>query len=168
VQLRVPPLRERPEDVVPLAEHFLTRLAQLYNEPAKSIAPDAAAALRAFNWPYNVRELADVVEQAHLASSANPITAAALPEKIMLSSPMPSPAREQSVVPLKVAERNQIIHALRVAEGNQSMAARLLKIRRQRLYRKIELFGLESLTRVASKHEAEAPEGPGEVDEDDE
>src|SRR5688572_29072759 len=66
VTLRLPSLRERREDVLPLARHFLQLQAELYDEPVRQLAPDAAAALRAYDWPGNVREVANVMEQAHV------------------------------------------------------------------------------------------------------
>ena len=148
IQLRVPPLRDRVDDIVPLADHFLGRLAKLYDEPAKSLAPDAMAALQCFDWPGNVRELANAVEHASVFCTTDLIRANDLPEKIRTASVNATPTLDQRVVPLEVAERNHIAHALRVAEGNQAKAARLLGIQRQRLYRKIELYGLDTLTRT--------------------
>jgi len=69
VVLRVPPLRERPEDVVPLAEHFLSVQADLYGETAKTLSPEASELLRLYAWPGNVRELSNVIEHAHVLAS---------------------------------------------------------------------------------------------------
>jgi DNA-binding NtrC family response regulator len=148
IQLRVPPLRERVDDIVPIAEHFLARMAKLYDEPAKGLAPDAMAALQCFDWPGNVRELANAVEHASVFCTTDLIRANDLPEKVRTAAVNPTPTLDQRVVPLEVAERNHIAHALRVAEGNQAKAARMLGIQRQRLYRKIELYGLDNLTRT--------------------
>lgn len=153
VQLKVPPLRDRVDDVISLAEYFLTRLAKLYGEPAKPLAPDAIAALQSFDWPGNVRELANAVEHASVFSTGESITAADLPEKVRLAAIKQPQTLDERVIPLEMAERNHIAHALRVTDGNQAKAARLLQIQRQRLYRKIALYGLESLTRTAEGEE---------------
>src|SRR5215470_4362386 len=84
--LRLPPLREREEDVVLLAEHFLARSCEDYGLPAKTLTPDACRALQAFNWPGNVRQLANVMERAALFTDSATVNADAL-------GLTPSPAR---------------------------------------------------------------------------
>ncbi len=153
VQLRVPPLRERIEDVVSLAEHFVARISRLFGEKARPLSSDALEALQAYNWPDNVRELAVVIEQAISAGGSDCITANDLPDKVRLAKPSASPSIYEPVIPLAMMERNQIAHALRIAEGNQSEAARLLQIQRQRLYRKIENYRLQYLTRAGERAE---------------
>ena len=153
VQLRVPPLRDRVDDVIPLAEHFLARLGRLYGEPVKSLAPDAVAALQSFDWPGNVRELANAIEHASVFCNTDRISAADLPEKVRLTAIKQPQVADDRVIPLEMAERNHIAHALRVTGGNQAKAARMLQIQRQRLYRKIEAYGLESLTRTGGSAE---------------
>ena len=153
VQLRVPALRDRVDDVVPIAEHFLARLSRLYGEPAKGLAPDAVAALQSFDWPGNIRELSNAIEHASVFCTADRIAANDLPEKVRQAVVKQPQETDDRVIPLEMAERNHIAHALRVTGGNQAKAARLLQIQRQRLYRKIELYGLESLTRSSEDDE---------------
>jgi len=147
VQLVVPPLRERIEDIKPLTQHFLGRLADLYDEPACAISDDAIAALQGFDWPGNVRELNNAVEHAFVMGGGEGIELRHLPEKLQSLGTNRTPIHDTRVLPLEVVERNVIAEALRVAGGNQNQAARMLQIRRQRLYRKVEKYELGHLTR---------------------
>ena len=145
VQLRVPPLRERMEDVLPLAEHFLQRWAQLYDEPARRLTEPAGAALMAYDWPGNVRELENAIEHACALCGGTSVAVEHLPQRVRDAEVHSITDVGQGVLPLDVAERNLILKALRLANGNRSQAARLLNIRRQRLYRKIETYGLDAI-----------------------
>ena len=139
--LHVPPLRERPGDVLPLANHFLRAQAELYQEPAKQIAPDAAELLRDYPWPGNVRELANVMEHAHVLARGALISAADLP----------APLRQRSArggggcfgeLHLDELERRTIAEALRRTRFNKTAACRLLGINIQRLNRRIRRYKL--------------------------
>jgi len=147
VQLMVPPLRERIDDIKPLTDHFLGRLGDLYDEPVCPISDEAVAALQGFDWPGNVRELNNAVEHAFVMSGGHSIQLHHLPDKLQALGGNLSPVHDTRVLPLEVMERNAIAEALRVAGGNQNQAARMLQIRRQRLYRKVEKYELDHLTR---------------------
>jgi DNA-binding NtrC family response regulator len=82
VKISLPSLAERPEDIEPLAEHFVGQLADLYGEPARGISAGARAALRAYGWPGNVRELANAVEHAVVFCRGDEIEVADLPERV--------------------------------------------------------------------------------------
>ncbi len=145
VQLDVPPLRARREDSVPLAEHFLTELAELHEEPRKRLTDQAAAAIRTYDWPGNVRELQSAMEYACTFCTGTQIGPAELPSDIRTASADASPCDAPTFPSLSDAERSHIAEALRASEGNQSQASRLLKIERHRLRRLIDRHSLEHL-----------------------
>jgi len=140
VTLTLPPLRERPEDVLLLAEHFLSRACADYSlVPPRHFAPDARSALQEYPWPGNVRELSNVVERAVL-----------LAEKSTITAPMLRlPPRSATVAGwsrfddrLGDLEREQLLGALHDTNWNISRAAISLGISRSRLRYRIEKHGL--------------------------
>jgi transcriptional regulator with PAS, ATPase and Fis domain len=139
VTLRLPPLRERSDDVLPLARHFLRVQAELYNEPLKQIAPDAATALRDYDWPGNVREVANVMEQAHVLAGGDFIELDDLPPHFRQHFAV----RELfSDLRLEDVERRTILEALRRTKFCKAAAARLLGLNIQRLNRRITRLGI--------------------------
>lgn len=158
VRLSLQPLRERTEDVLPLAEHFLADVASSYEEPPKSLAPEVESLLAAYDWPGNVRELRNAIERAFLFCGDRTIQALHLPNEIrnfrpalakVEDAPSFAASDEEGAIPrLADAERLLIARVLKVTAGNQSDAARLLDVERHRLRRKIMLHGLEHLARI--------------------
>jgi DNA-binding NtrC family response regulator len=158
VRLSLQPLRERAEDVLPLAEHFLADVANSYEEPPKSLAPEVESLLTAYDWPGNVRELRNAIERAFLFCGDRTIQSLHLPNEIRDFRPPPAEVKEGTTfaasdeagaIPrLADAERLLIARVLKVTAGNQSDAARLLDVERHRLRRKIMLHGLEHLARI--------------------
>jgi DNA-binding NtrC family response regulator len=143
VHIELPSLRARREDIPPLVDHFLARYSEQYEVGAKRMAPDALAALVAFHWPGNIRQLQNAIERAFALSAADVVTLDDLPPGIRGAPPAAPQPRDTDAVPRLVdAERDLIGAALRKAGGNKNEAARLLGIDRQRLYRKIEKYGL--------------------------
>jgi two-component system response regulator AtoC len=145
VRMEVPPLKERILDILPLADHFLWQLAELYEEPVKSLSPEAKELLRAYPWPGNVRELANAVEHAVVLSTEVELTPLDLPEHVRGGAPMSGSPADGPIVTLESAERTLIVRALKATGGNQSRAAEMLRIERRRLARKIERYGLKRL-----------------------
>ncbi|MCA9593907.1 MAG: sigma-54-dependent Fis family transcriptional regulator [Myxococcales bacterium] len=143
IEVRVPPLRERVEDVRPLAEHFL----RLHGGDA-ALAPDAVAALEAHDWPGNVRELENRIQRALLVGRP-PLHARDLD---LLSAPAQAPRSERSpeADPLSAAERATVEAALTRARGVVSRAAAELGLSRQALYRRMERLGIEIERRTRS------------------
>lgn len=142
VRVEVPPLKARPTDILPLADHFLWQLAHLYEEPVKALSPEAKALLKAYPWPGNVRELANAIEHGVVLCSGDEIGIADLPEHVRGGTPMAATAADGPIVTLETAERTLIARALKATGGNQRKAAELLRIERRRLARKIERYGL--------------------------
>ncbi len=153
VTVNLPPLRERREDLAPLAYHFMRKYAHAYNKPISDISPDALRRILENRWPGNVRELENVMERAVLLSSGPVVEESALP-LVAASASGASNGRagqETPVVSLKEtrrqrlreAERAAIVTALKEARGNRTKAATLLGISRSALYNKLKEFGLD-------------------------
>jgi DNA-binding NtrC family response regulator len=145
VSVHMPPLRDRREDIPGLAEHFLARQCQRYNEPMRRFDPAALAKLCSYHWPGNVRELINLIERAFVLSSGTVIRA----EHIHIVGRQPDGGSKPAagLPTYEQAERELIAAALRVAGGCKNEAARLLKIERRRLYRMIARHGLNVLCR---------------------
>ena len=148
VTLTLPPLRERPEDIVLLAEHFLSRVCTDYGLTSqRDLAPDARSCLQQHRWPGNVRELRNVIESAVLLTEKSTITAA------MLQLPRTSPNEPDSQPDedpnsfderLGQLEREQLLNALHDTNWNISLAAIRLGITRNRLRYRIEKHALRA------------------------
>ena len=135
VTTTLPPLRERVEDVVPLAEHFLQTQSDLYEEPRKRLSPAAREALLGFNWPGNVRGLANAMEAAHVLASGETIEFDDLPARV--KAPQAGHATFSDLC-LEEVERRTIAEALRRTNFSKAAASRLLGINIQRLNRRID------------------------------
>jgi two-component system, NtrC family, response regulator HydG len=141
--IRIPPLRERPEDIAPLAKHFLGRAAADAGRGVPAMSPDALAALRDYSWPGNVRELKHVVERALAAADGGTITLRELPPEI-LDGPALRPDDVAGRRPtLDEVERRYIAATLQHVRGNQTKAAQLLGISRKALWEKRKRYGLD-------------------------
>ncbi len=139
IELRVPPLAERPDDILPLAEHFLATVGGPGDRPARQLAAEAAAALMSYSWPGNVRELRNRVQRALLVARGGEIAAADLD----LPATADTESRPSEAGPAQQAERARIERTLLEAAGNISRAAAHLGLSRQALYRKMERLGIE-------------------------
>jgi transcriptional regulator with PAS, ATPase and Fis domain len=137
VALYVAPLRDRREDVLPLAEHFISLLERTYNEQPKTLSPEAAALMEAYHWPGNVRELSNAIEQAYVLGTDNIIAAADLPAALrsVTDSKVEGGVALSGRSLLAQAERDAVLTALRRSNGHKGEASRLLGIHVQRLNR---------------------------------
>jgi DNA-binding NtrC family response regulator len=143
VHIEMPPLRAHPEDIPNLVEHFLQSFSRQYRVSPKRVTAEALERLTAYTWPGNVRELQNLIERAFALSTAETITLEDLPPAVAGWIPPEVGAPDGTELPtLGDMERRLIATALRKSEGNKKEAARLLGIDRQRLYRKIEKYGL--------------------------
>ncbi|HET6373871.1 MAG TPA: sigma-54 dependent transcriptional regulator [Candidatus Polarisedimenticolia bacterium] len=141
VAMRVPPLRERPEDLLPLVAHFLEKHGTALGRPACTMSAEATDVLRRHQWPGNVRELENAVERALVLGRDDVIRAEDLPEA--LRAPSSAPLGSLVPRPLAEVEREHILRALRAMRNNKTAAARLLGFDRKTLYRKLRAFGIE-------------------------
>lgn len=142
--IEVPPLRERPEDVALLAQHFIARYCRRNNRRIPEVDGDVYQALRAYHWPGNIRELQNLVERMVILSDGQQISTADLPPNLLAPSPLPAvrPGSKTLQEVREAAERNYIEHCLAAAGGNVSQAARLLGMERTNLHKKMKALGI--------------------------
>ncbi len=140
ITLSIPPLRERPEDIPLLAEHFVTRYAERHERTVRSIDPQARAVLTRYEWPGNVRELEHVIERAVIVTQTPEITLddlpAAMGEGGNLSSTFVIPPHHT----LAELEKAAILQTLERTQGNKRAAASLLGVYRPTLYSKLRKY----------------------------
>ena len=146
VTIRIPPLRERPEDLSVLAQHFLTRVAEKHGKPVTAIAADAYQALLGYGWPGNVRELEHAMERAVLVARGPEIGVGDLPEVVTrgrpVGAPAPEPPAAAATLNLEERERQAILQALETTNWNKQAAAALLGLHRPTLYSKLRKHGI--------------------------
>jgi len=143
IQLRLPPLRERAEDVPILARHFLESRAADDGQPPH-ISEDAMEALIQHDWPGNVRELENALERAAVVTRGGEITLASLPERVREAPPQRLGAEDLSQNPtMEVVERAYILWVLQAEGGNKKRAAEQLGIDPSTLYRKLSRYGID-------------------------
>ena len=141
VELHVPPLRERRDDVLPLARVLLADAALRMKRKISGLAPNAADQLLRHAWPGNVRELENAMERAVALARGSRVELEDLPEEIRQAFPMPVATRG-TVRPLDEVEKDYILAALEVNGGNQTHTAAQLRIGAATLYRKLKSYGL--------------------------
>ena len=141
IELAIPPLRERSEDIPLLAKHFVSKTARSQNAAEKSISRDALEALAKYDWPGNVRELENAIERAFILSG-DEIDLDSLPTKIRSASAgtYPSLDGENFRPTLEEMERRYLIETLGSVEGDKAKAASILGIDLSTLYRKLKRY----------------------------
>ncbi|HEU5131403.1 MAG TPA: sigma-54 dependent transcriptional regulator [Pyrinomonadaceae bacterium] len=139
VEIRLPPLRDREDDIQLLAEHFLRMHRERYRRPLMGFTSEALEALRHHQWPGNVRELDHVIERAVLMSTGSVVTAFDLALESTPDARLSAKLEEMS---LEEAERLLIKKALARFEGNANRAAEALGLSRSALYRRLQKYGL--------------------------
>jgi transcriptional regulator with GAF, ATPase, and Fis domain len=140
VTVHVPPLRERPQDIICLAEYFLARQAELYGEPYKILSDEVKKLLIAYHWPGNVRELANIMERAYVLTDMEQITPASLPTEILVAAPVEN--GKARLPTLDEAQRKVIIQALSATGGRKLAAAKILGLERRKLNRLLERYNI--------------------------
>jgi DNA-binding NtrC family response regulator/tetratricopeptide (TPR) repeat protein len=142
--LRLPPLRERGEDIVLLAEHFLARACEDYGLAAKTLTADACAALVAYTWPGNVRQLSNVMERAALLTDAAAVAAPALGLTPDAPRPAGAPDDRGAVLgdAMRDVERTHLLDALAKSDWNITRAATRLGLPRNTLRYRLDRHGL--------------------------
>lgn len=141
VPIEVPPLRERPEDIPPLVQHFLARHGRRLGREKVGVSHEVLELMRRHAWPGNVRELENVVQRALVLGRGEVIGPEDLPESMWSER---RPVGPDEVRSLSDVEREQVERAMRASRGNKSAAARLLGLDRKTLYRKLELYGIRT------------------------
>ncbi len=145
ISIVIPPLRERPDELEPLARHFLADAATREKRPAPEFSRDALDSLRAWPWPGNIRELKNVIERALLLAGEESLTAEALglggvttPRRDVTPSGPASGLRDER----EAAEKRAVLEALDKTGGNQTKAAELLGVSRRTLVSRLQQYGL--------------------------
>jgi len=158
IHIRIPALKERPDDIPLLAQHFLNRYAQKNRKPFKGFTPVAMNALMKHSWPGNVRELENAVERAVILSMGQYVSEKDLPADVVKDfrpdDGSRTPLTELGGKSLDEVETMALIQTLKQTGGNKSEAAKLLNITRTTLNNKIKKYGLD-LDYILSSH----PEG---------
>ena len=134
IRIHVPPLRERGQDIIILAEYFLQRFVEKYQRPGLSLHPTAHQQLLSYQWPGNVRELEHTIEKAVILSDSPQLK----PTDFGMATDTFSPPTTQST--LAEMEKHVVLQAIRQHEGNLSAAAKQLGITRQTLYNKMKKY----------------------------
>jgi DNA-binding NtrC family response regulator len=155
VELRVPPLRERREDILPLARQFLTEVGARIGRKTTGFTPRAANQLVRYGWPGNVRELENAVERAVVLAKGSRLDLEDLPEEVVLA--LPSSYASGDVRPLEEVERNYILAVLEANDGDKSRTAEQLQIGTATLYRKLKQYQGEGL--IGRRTEKPLPPG---------
>ncbi|MBN1609544.1 MAG: sigma-54-dependent Fis family transcriptional regulator [Polyangiaceae bacterium] len=165
VPIYIAPLRERPEDIPVLAQHFLSMMCEKYNKYFWDFSPDAVRLLLCYEWPGNVRELRNTVERIVVLANTDRVTPELFPERILkatakakvpqlavdealeciqkaLQQTEVEPEETDEVLPFVEVERRAILGAIKKCDGDISKAARKLGLSRATLYRKLDKYGV--------------------------
>ena len=139
IELHIPPLRQRGDDILLLADYFLQRYARKYRKEMRGLTREAKNKLLRYAWPGNVRELQHTMERAVILGDGSLLR----PENFVFQATPPRPRKEeQETLNLEELERQAVERAMRLSEGNMTRAAEYLGITRFALYRKLEKLGL--------------------------
>jgi DNA-binding NtrC family response regulator len=149
--IRIPPLRERREDVPILAEHFLSKYSSEMNIPHRNIDKEAMNILQGYSWKGNVRELENVIERAMILCEGDTLTrqhlrldASADPASLFMNIPLDGTLEDAAGAALRTAESLRIKKALESTHGNKTRAAELLKVSYKTLLTKIKDYKIEN------------------------
>lgn len=160
IQIVLPPVRERGEDVILLAEHFINEFAQQYELSERTLSETSKELLREYHWPGNVRELRNAIKRAMIMHDAETLTPDMIPVSIRSTNSLDKQPwnRRQLVIDIPEegvtfdeVEKRVIDHMLKMTQWNKNMTARMLKISRPRLLRKIEKYELTPPTHIAEE-----------------
>jgi len=145
IAIHLPPLRQRPDDIPILAEHFLQRIAATRAEEPKRLGLAVRDALLDYAWPGNVRELENALERSVILTEGPEIGVATLPERVTQRRAEPLVSTRTPPNPtLEAVERAYIMWVLQAENGNKSRAAEILGIDPSTLYRKLSRYGVEA------------------------
>src|SRR5262249_26182366 len=146
VEIRLPALRDRPEDVPLLAQTFLQEFARENAKSVSAFTSDALELLQRYSWPGNVRELRTAIEHAVVFSRGDKITARDLPSQVRqppVTGGLAEGVLSKRNLTVEEAEKELIIRALKETNGNRTLAAKRIGISRRSLHRKLHTYHLE-------------------------
>jgi transcriptional regulator with PAS, ATPase and Fis domain len=138
IDLDLPPLRERPEDILPLIQHFIQRLALVHEKPVQGVTPEALRVLLGHKYPGNIRELENIIEHGFVLTKSPLIGVEHLPSWLVQQAHPGVPTGS-----LEDCERSVILAALQRNRWNRAETARELEIHKSTLYRKIRRLGIQ-------------------------
>src|SRR5687767_9598412 len=143
VRVLLPPLRDRRDDIPALISHFLRRFNRRFHRDVRGISPEALAALSAYTFPGNVRELENLVERAFAMGAKDQLTLADLPTLARTPATAAAPVTSVETIPtLADAERELILKSLALLKDDKEAAARALGISRRTIYRRLKEYGI--------------------------
>jgi DNA-binding NtrC family response regulator len=137
--IHLPPLRERKEDILPLAGHFLRKYAAENDKRISGFSPELVELMLGYSWPGNVRELENMVERGVILTPGDEITLAEAAQDMAAATPLEGDT-------IGAVVRNHILKVLRQTDGNISESARILGIQRMTLYNKLKKYDLKADT----------------------
>lgn len=143
IEIFLPPLRERKEDIPSLTQYFLNKLSKQIGKQMNQVSPEALTLLQEYNWPGNIRELKNILERAVVLGSGTILTPEDLPHELTGSSAASAASSNVKVTSLEDAEKIQIREVLNQTNWNKSKAAKILQISRNRLDRKLKTLQIE-------------------------
>lgn len=146
LSVTIPPLRDRPEDILPLTIHFLSKYAKEHERDVRGVSPDAQTILQRYDWPGNIRELQHVIEAAVVLGSGELVFARDLPPEVVLTPPKSSFSKPTAISKVRQqAERYAVENALLWANGDYKEASRLLEIHDRGFHRFLGKIKRDSL-----------------------
>jgi DNA-binding NtrC family response regulator len=155
VTINLPPLRQRPDDIPILVEHFLKQMNAKYPSSPRRVAPDVMRKLMGYRWPGNVRELSHALERMMVLADSDMLVETDLPDEIRESVTGTAPARDLPTgLTMDELEKLAITKALDACGGNRTHAAQRLNISVRTLQRKLQQYELEKVPQPASESEA--------------
>jgi len=143
IRIKVPPLRERLDDVLLLAKHFLERYTQQYGKTIRDISPEAVMRLVRYDWPGNIRELESVIERAVLFCPGEVLMPGCLPEDFQSAQTKSARFIIPPLLRMEEIEREAIVQTLERTSGNVKKSAQILHFPRPTFYRKLKKFGIK-------------------------
>ena len=166
IKIKVPPLRERRDDIILLAKRLLQRFNEQYEKNIRNISADTVMRLSHYEWPGNVRELESVIERAVLFCQGDELTVADLPDELQDCPVKPNRVFAPQSLSLEEIERDVIVQTLERTSGNVKKSAEILGVHRPTFYRKLRKFGIKVERERSSERadsignsEVEAPNG---------
>jgi transcriptional regulator with GAF, ATPase, and Fis domain len=143
ISFEMPPLRERGEDIMLLANHFLTKYSEEHQRRVVWISPEVRAKLESYAWPGNVRELKNTIERGVVLSTAHMLTAESLPQSVNKHEVADNPPTGNIYDAVKDAQRQAIINAYSQSQGNHAEASKILGVHPTQLFRLIRVLNLK-------------------------
>lgn len=143
VEIKVPPLRSRKEDILPLIDHYLNYFNRVYDRNIEGISSELKQILLNHDWPGNIRELRNVIERGVIFSSGKNLGTKSIPRQYEICLDEDSESTADLNNRYKTLAKDIIVEALRKADGKKAEAAKLLKITRKTLYNRMKKLNIE-------------------------